>query len=138
MDISKVNEVYEQAVYELEGTTFEVLQLMGDVNVDDYLDEVSTIKELQASLPVIGQYQYIKVEFSRGLTLAVVQWDTDATDLVSVEDWVQFIPSTEEQVQQLTVEQLYTLVATNFVDMYSYTSFENPNVLEGHVEIQEG
>lgn len=138
LDIRNDNEVFEQAVYAQDGTTFEVLQLMDDVDVDDIISEVDSIPELQASIPVIGQYQYIKVTFSKQLRDAIINWDTDATDVIEPEDWVRFIPATEEQVEQLTTEQLYTIVSTYLVDMYSYTSFENPNVLEEHVVIKEG
>lgn len=138
LDISQVNEVFEQAVYEQDGTTFEVLQLMNDVDVDELIEEADSIPELQASIPVIGQYQYIKVTFSKQLRDAIANWDTDATAVVDVEDFIRFIPSTEEQVGQLTPEQLYTIVSTYLVDMYAYTSFENPNVLEDHVVIKEG
>lgn len=138
LDISNVNEVFEQAVFVKDGTTFEVLQLMNDVDVDELIEEVDSIQELQASIPVIGQYQYIKVTFSKQLRDAIAGWDTSATDVLDVEEFIRYIPSTEEQVEQLTTEQLYTIVSTYLVDMYSYTSFENPNVLEEHVVIKEG
>ena len=138
MDIRSANEVYEQAVYHIEGTTFEVLQLMKEVDVDEYIEEVDSIKELLASIPVPGEYQYIKVTFSRGLTNAIADWDTDATDVVEPETWVNFLPNNEEQMGQLSPEQLYSLASANLVDVYSYTSFETPNILDGHVEILEG
>lgn len=137
LDISQDNEVFEQAVYVKEGTTFEVLQLMGDVEVDEFISEVDNLKELQASIPVIGQYQYIKVTFSKKLKEAISDWNSDASDLIVPEDWIRFVPSTQEEFDQLTDAQLYSLVSTYLIDMYSYTSFENPNVLEEHVVIDE-
>lgn len=138
LNVVDLNEVFEQAVFVKNGTTFEVLQVMEDVNVDDFIGEVDTIGELKASIPVIGQYQYIKVTFSKDLKDAILGWDSDATDVVEPEDWVKFVPATQEQFDQLTVEQLYNLVSTYIVDMYSYTSFESPNILEDFVTIQEG
>lgn len=137
MDIRQENEVFEQAVYTVEGTAFEVLQLMGDIEVDEFIEESGSVLELQASIPVIGQYQYIKVDFKRWLKDALTGWDTDATDLIDVDEFIGYIPSNAEQVSQLTPEQLYAL-ATLFVDVYAYTSFEDPNILEGFVDIKEG
>lgn len=139
MDIRQENEVFEQAVYTVEGTAFEVLQLMGDIEVDEFIEEAGSVLELQASIPVIGQYQYIKVDFKRGLKDALTGWDTDATGMVDVDvdDFIGYIPSNAEQVSQLTPEQLYAL-ATLFVDVYAYTSFEDPNILEDFVDIKEG
>lgn len=139
VDISEMNEVFEQAVYETDGTTVEILQLMGDVDLDEFIGEVDNIQELQASIPVIGQYQYIKVTFSKALKDAINGWDTDATDVVlEDEEFINYLPINEEQLASLTTEQVYELASTFLVDVYSYTSFENPNILEGHVEIQEG
>ena len=137
MDIRQENEVFEQAVYTVEGTAFEVLQLMGDIEVDEFIEDSGSVLELQASIPVIGQYQYIKVDFKRGLKDALTGWDTDATGMVDVDDFIGYIPSNAEQVSQLTPEQLYAL-ATLFVDVYAYTSFEDPNILEDYVDIKEG
>lgn len=137
LDVSQLNEVFEQAIYAIDGNTYEVLQLMGDVDVDEYLDEVDSLEELQASIPVIGQYQYIKVDFSPKLKEEIQSWNSDATEIVDIENWISYVPSTEEQVEQLTPEQLYELTSTYFVDLYSYTSFENPNILEGHVIVRE-
>lgn len=138
MDVRNENEVYEQAVVNVEGTTFEVLQLMGDVEIDEYLEEADSVQELKASIPVIGQHQYIKVTFSKRLKDSIENWDTDASEEVGIDEYLNFIPANEEQFNQLTPAQLYALASTLFVDMWSYTTFENPNILEEHVVIQEG
>lgn len=138
LNVVELNEVFETAVITREGNTFEVLQLMDVEGIDGHLEEVSTIKELMASIPVIGHYQYVKVSFTPKLKRSIAEWDTDATDLIEPEDWIHYVPENEEQVSELSDRQLYELVSTYIVDLQSYTSFEEDNILEDNVEIREG
>lgn len=138
IDVTELNEVFETAVIKREGNTFEVLQLMEIEDLDEHIEEVRTIKELMASIPVIGHYQYVKATFTPELKRNIANWDTDATDLIAPEEWIQYVPENKEQVDELTDKQLYELLSIYLVDLYSYTSFEEDNILEDNVEVREG
>lgn len=138
INVTELNEVFETAVIKREGNTFEVLQLMDVEDLDEHLEEVRTIKELMASIPVIGHYQYVSATFTPTLKRNIATWDTDATDLIAPEEWIHFVPENEEQMEELTDKQLYELLSIYLVDLYSYTSFEEDNILEDNVEVREG
>lgn len=137
-DVTELNEVFEQAVYTIEGNKLDLLQLMGDVEVDEYIEEAEDIEELRAMIPVIGQYQRINVTFTPQLKKELEDWDSDARDIVELDEWLKYIPTNAEQLAELSEDQLYELVSIYLVDLTSYTTFEEPNILEGRVEITEG